>query len=48
MEYGAIDPLRRSQIRIVDEAAHGVVDRRIDTGRDAFTQVFEAVRRCGS
>ena len=41
MEYGAIDlHLRRSQIRILDEDEHVVVDRRIDTTRDDFTAVF--------
>jgi transposase len=41
MEYGAIDlHLRRSQIRIIDEDEQVVLDRRIDTTRDAFTQVF--------
>jgi transposase len=41
MEYGAIDlHLRRSQIRIIDEAEQVVLDRRVDTTRDALTEVF--------
>ena len=41
MEYGAIDlHLRRSQIRIIDEAEQVVLDRRIDTTREALTAVF--------
>jgi transposase len=41
MEYGAIDlHLRRSQIRIIDEHEQVVLDRRIDTDRVAFTEVF--------
>jgi transposase len=46
MEYGAIDlHLRRSQIRIVDEDEGVVLDRRIDTTREALTQVFGARER---
>ena len=41
MEYGAIDlHLRRSQIRIVDEAEQVILDRRVDTTREAFDRVF--------
>ncbi|HTM03414.1 MAG TPA: IS110 family transposase [Vicinamibacterales bacterium] len=41
MEYGAIDlHLRRSQIRIIDAEEHVVLDRRIETTREALTQVF--------
>jgi len=41
MEYGAIDlHLRRSQIRIIDEAEQVVLDRRVDTTREALTEVF--------
>ena len=41
MEYGAIDlHLRRSQIRIIDEHESVVLDRRIDTDRAAFAQIF--------
>ena len=41
MEYGAIDlHLRRSQIRIIDEQESVVLDRRIDTTREAFDRVF--------
>jgi transposase len=41
MEYGAIDlHLRRSQIRIIDEHEMVVLDRRIDTTREALTHVF--------
>lgn len=41
MEYGAIDlHLRRSQIRIIDEQERVVLDRRIDTDREAFAQIF--------
>lgn len=41
MEYGAIDlHLRRSQIRILDEAEQVVLDRRVDTTREALTGVF--------
>jgi transposase len=41
MEYGAIDlHLRRSQIRILDEAEQVVLDRRVDTTRAALTEVF--------
>jgi transposase len=41
MEYGAIDlHLRRSQIRIISEGEHVVLDRRVDTTRAGFDQVF--------
>jgi transposase len=41
MEYGAIDlHLRRSQIRIIDADERVVLDRRIDTTREAFAQLF--------
>ena len=41
MEYGAIDlHLRRSQIRLIDEQESVVLDRRIDTTREAFTHMF--------
>lgn len=41
MEYGAIDlHLRRSQIRIIDEQERVVLDRRIDTDRAAFAEIF--------
>lgn len=41
MEYGAIDlHLRCSQIRIIDEQESVVLDRRIDTTREAFDRVF--------
>ena len=41
MEYGAIDlHLRRSQIRIINEDEQVVLDRRIDTDRAAFAQIF--------
>lgn len=41
MEYGAIDlHLRRSQIRIIDEGERVLLDRRVDTTREALTQVF--------
>ena len=41
MEYGAIDlHLRRSQIRIIDEAEQVVLDRRVDTTREALSEVF--------
>lgn len=41
MEYGAIDlHLRRSQIRILAEDESVVLDRRIDTTRGEFDQVF--------
>ena len=41
MEYGAIDlHLRRSQVRIIDDAEQVVFDRRIDTTREDFTAVF--------
>ena len=41
MEYGAIDlHLRRSQIRIIDEQEQVVLDRRIDTDRAAFAEIF--------
>lgn len=48
MEYGAIDlHLRRSQIRIIDEHESVVLDRRIDTTREAFDRVFAARPRMG-
>ena len=41
MDYGAIDlHLRRSQVRIIDEREQVVLDRRIDTAREAFAAVF--------
>jgi transposase len=41
MEYGAIDlHLRRSQIRILDAQERVVLDRRVDTDRAAFAQIF--------
>ena len=41
MEYGAIDlHMRRSQIRIVEEDGRVVLDRRIDTTRRAFSELF--------
>jgi transposase len=41
MEYGAIDlHTRRSQIRIVDEHGTVVLDRRVDTTRNAFAALF--------
>jgi transposase len=41
MEYGAIDlHLRRSQIRIVNDAGAVVLDRRIDTTRTDFDRIF--------
>ena len=41
MEYGAIDlHLRRSQIRIINAHESVVLDRRIDTDRAAFAQIF--------
>lgn len=46
MEYGAIDlHLRRSQIRIIDEHEQLVLERRIDTDRAAFAQIFGARAR---
>ena len=43
MEYGAIDlPLRRSQIRILDETGQVVLDRRVDTTRTDRERVFAA------
>lgn len=41
MEYGAIDlHLQRSQVRIIDESEDVLLDRRIDTNREAFDKVF--------
>ena len=41
MQYGAIDlHLRRSQIRIVDEEGHVLVDRRVETTARSLTLVF--------
>ena len=41
MEYGAIDlHLRRSQIRIIDEAEQVVLDRRVDTTRADLARIF--------
>lgn len=41
MEYGAIDlHLRRSQIRVINEQEHVVLDRRIDTDRATFAELF--------
>jgi hypothetical protein len=46
MEYGAIDLyVRRSQIRIINDEERVVLDRRIDTTREALTQLFGARRR---
>lgn len=46
MEYGAIDlHLRHSQIRVVSADGSVVLDRRITTAREAFTQVFGARAR---
>ena len=43
MEYGASDlHLRRSHVRIIAEDEQVVLDRRIDTTREAFTAVFGA------
>src|SRR5262245_61473166 len=41
MLYGAIDlHLRRSQVRIVDEEGHVVLERRVDTTAAALDAVF--------
>lgn len=46
MEYGAIDlHLRRSQIRIINADEQVVFDRRVDTTREALTQLFDGRAR---